>query len=129
MQSNQDVLIAVGVVAEPSAIGRGLGCECSGIITDIGPGVSRHRVGDRVVVCSSGSFTTSMDVSEHLCVTAPDTMTFEDAASMPVVYSTAIYCLLDAARLAKGMVSTTGQSADDMNVPKNADNLIICSPS
>ncbi|KAJ0116060.1 hypothetical protein J7T55_005006 [Diaporthe amygdali] len=99
----KDVLISVGVVAEPSAIGRGLGCECSGVITDIGPGVSKHRVGDRVVVCSSGSFTTSMDVSEHLCVTAPDTMTFEQAASMPVVYSTAIYCLLDAARLAKGM--------------------------
>ncbi|KKY36228.1 putative polyketide synthase [Diaporthe ampelina] len=93
----------VGVVAEPSAIGRGLGCECSGVITDIGPGVSKHRVGDRVVVCSSGSFATSMDVSQHLCVTAPDTLTFEQAASMPVVYSTAIYCLLDAARLAGGM--------------------------
>lgn len=60
-----------------------------------------------------------MDVSEHLCVTAPDTMTFEDAASMPVVYSTAIYCLLDAARLAEGMVSTTGQSADDTYVTQN----------
>ncbi|KAK7718985.1 Type I Iterative PKS [Diaporthe eres] len=99
----KDVLISVGVVAEPSAIGRGLGCECSGVITDVGPGVSTHRVGDRVIVCSSGAFTTSMDVSEHLCVTAPDTMTFEQAASMPVVYSTAIYCLLDAARLAEGM--------------------------
>lgn len=105
MQSKQDVLIAVGVVAEPSAIGRGFGCECSGVITDVGPGVSKHRVGDRVIVCSSGSFTTSMIVSEHLCVTAPDTMTFEQAASMPVVYSTAIYCLLDAARLTEGMVS------------------------
>lgn len=106
-KNNQDVLISVGVVAEPSAIGRGLGCECSGVITDIGPDVSKHRVGDRVVVCSSGSFTTSMDVSEHLCVTAPDTLTFEQAASMPVVYSTVIYSLLDAARLAEGMVSTT----------------------
>lgn len=105
-ETHQDVLISVGVVSEPSAIGRGLGCECSGVITDIGPGVSKHRVGDRVIVCSSGSFTTNMDVSEHLCVTAPDTVTFEQAASMPVVYSTAIYCLLDAARLVKGMVST-----------------------
>jgi NADPH:quinone reductase-like Zn-dependent oxidoreductase len=67
--------------------------------------VSKHRVGDRVMVCSSGSFTTSMDVSEHLCVTAPDALTFEQAASMPVVYSTVIYSLLDAARLAEGMVS------------------------
>lgn len=102
----------MGVVAEPSAIGRGLGCECSGIITDIGPGVSKHCVGDRVIVCSSGSFATSMDVSQHLCVTAPDTLTFEEAASMPVVYSTAIYCLLDAARLSEGMVSTAQKSAD-----------------
>lgn len=99
------MLISVGVVAEPSAIGKGLGCECSGVISEIGPGVSKHCVGDRVMVCSSGSFTTSMNVSEHLCVTAPDTLTFEQAASMPVVYSTVIYSLLDAARLAEGMVS------------------------
>lgn len=114
MKNDQDVLIAVGVVSEPSAIGRGLGCECSGVITDVGPGVSKHRVGDRVIVCSSGSFTTSMIVSEHLCVTAPDNMTFEQAASMPVVYSTAIYCLLDAARLAKGMVSLAPPVLDDI---------------
>lgn len=111
---NQDVLISVGVVAEPSTIGRGLGCECSGVVTEIGPGVSKHRVGDRVMVCSSGSFATSMEVSEHLCVTAPDTLTFEEAASMPVVYCTVIYSLLDAARLADGMVSAARQTADDM---------------
>ncbi|KAL1861418.1 hypothetical protein Daus18300_008949 [Diaporthe australafricana] len=47
-----------------------------------------------------------MNVSEHLSVTAPDNMTFEQAASMPAVYSTAIYCLLDASKLDEGMVQS-----------------------
>lgn len=90
--------------------------------------MSKHRVGDRVMVCSSGSFATSMVVSEHLCVTAPDTLTFEEAASMPVVYCTVIYSLLDAARLADGMVSDARQTVDDMRHRSSLTLLCYLSP-
>lgn len=95
------------------------------MITEVGHGVSKHRVGDRVMVCSSGSFTTSMDVSEHLCVTTPDTLTFEEAASMPVVYSTVIYSLLDAARLTEGMVSTYHRATCGWYAAQNTTDTVI----
>lgn len=82
-----------------------MGYECSGTVTAVGSGVTEHRVGDRVICSSSGSFTTSLQVSDTLCVKMPDTLTFEEGASMLAVYCTAIYCLLDVGRLARGMVS------------------------
>lgn len=106
----QDVLVSLGIVAEPYSIGRGMGYECSGTVTAVGSSVTEHRVGDRVIASSSGSFTTSLQVSETLCVKMPDTLTFEEGASMLAVYCTAIYCLLDVGRLARGMVS---QPSDD----------------
>ena len=101
----KDVLVSLGVIAEPYSIGRGMGYECSGVVTAVGSGVRDHCVGDRVLACSSGSFTSSLRVSETLCAKMPDSMTFEEGATLPAVYCTAIYCLLDAGRLSKGMVS------------------------
>jgi NADPH:quinone reductase-like Zn-dependent oxidoreductase/2-polyprenyl-3-methyl-5-hydroxy-6-metoxy-1,4-benzoquinol methylase len=99
----KDVLICLGVITEPSSIGRGMGYECSGEVITVGSGVTKHRIGDRVIASSSGSFTTSHYVSEQLCAKLPDAMSFEDGATLPAVYCTAIYCLLDTGRLKKGM--------------------------
>ncbi|VBB84212.1 Putative polyketide synthase [Podospora comata] len=99
----KDVLVSLGIIAEPYSIGRGMGYECSGTVTAVGSSVTEHRVGDRVIASSSGSFTTSLQVSETLCVKMPDTLTFEEGASMLAVYCTVIYCLLDVGRLARGM--------------------------
>jgi len=99
----KDVLVSLGVVAEPYSIGRGMGYECSGIVTAVGSGVRDVQVGDRVTASTSGSFTTSLVVSDTLCAKMPDSMSFEEGASMLAVYCTAIYCLLDAAHLSKGM--------------------------
>lgn len=101
----QDLLIALGVVTGKANIGNGLGFECSGVVTAVGPGVTRHRVGDRVVAASSGAFTTSLRIDERLCFGMPDALTFEDGASMAAVYSTSIYSLMDVAKLSKGMAS------------------------
>jgi NADPH:quinone reductase-like Zn-dependent oxidoreductase len=49
----------------------------------------------------------------------PDSMTFEEGATMSAVYCTAIYCLMDAARLSKGQVRTpteTSQSRTTLTV-------------
>ncbi|WYZ43619.1 hypothetical protein EsH8_VII_000055 [Colletotrichum jinshuiense] len=99
----KDVLISLGVITEPYSIGRGLGYECSGTVTAVGPNVSEFRVGDRVIAGCSGSFTTVLQAPKELCSKIPDSMSFEEAATIMAVYCTAIYCLLDVGRLTKGM--------------------------
>ena len=68
---------------------------------------SQFKPGDRVMVSASGSLATRTAVDERLCALIPDSMTFEDAASMPAVYCTAVYSLITAGRLRKGEVGHT----------------------
>lgn len=94
----------MGVITEKSSIGRGFGYEGSGIVIETGQSAKKFKKGDRVIISSSGSFTSTHQVSETLCTRIPDGMTFEEGAAMSAVYCTAIYCLIDAARLSKGQV-------------------------
>ncbi|RYP07435.1 hypothetical protein DL765_009146 [Monosporascus sp. GIB2] len=99
----KDVLISSGAIVEPSSIGRGMGYECSGVITAVGPLVTKHCIGDRVIVSGTGGFfATSVQRSQHVWK-MPDSMTFEEGATFPVVYFAAIYSLLDCGHLVKGM--------------------------
>lgn len=100
---SQDVLSANGIVDIPE---EGLGLEASGIVTTVGPGVKDLRVGDRVFLLSRGSFSTSVTVPEELCEKIPDSLSLQDAATMPCVYATAMYSLFDVGRLRKGQVVT-----------------------
>lgn len=43
-------------------------------------------------------------MSELLCAKIPDSLSFDEAATIPVVYATAIACLTDLARLSKDQV-------------------------
>ncbi|RFU77059.1 polyketide synthase [Trichoderma arundinaceum] len=98
----KDVLISLGIITDKIGIGRGMGCECAGIISEIGSKVTKYKVGDRVALSHSGSFITSQNVSQYVCAKIPDEMTFEEAAAIPATYCTAIYGLIDAGRLSKG---------------------------
>lgn len=99
----------MGVITEKSSIGAGLGYEGSGVITKVGAGIKTHRVGDRVIMSSSGSFTTTKCISQKLCARMPDSMTFEEGATISAAYCTAIYCLMHAGRLSKGQVRALQQ--------------------
>lgn len=95
----KDVLMAMGIV---DLNGRGLGCERSGIVTKIGPDVKYLKEGDRVLCCSDGSFSTSLSASELYCAKIPESLNFVEAATIPLVYGTVIYGLMDIAHLSKG---------------------------
>lgn len=82
-----------------------LGHEASGVVRGIGPNVKNLEVGDRVLLAGRSTFSTSITVSEVLCAKIPDEMTFVEAASMPVVYATAMQALMTVGRLEKGQVS------------------------
>jgi NADPH:quinone reductase-like Zn-dependent oxidoreductase len=86
---------------------RIFGYEAAGVVQRIGPDVKNLAIGDRVVVMAFGTFTTDLITTEILCEKFPDNMSFVDGASMPSVFATAIYSLVDIARLQEGQVSTT----------------------
>lgn len=51
-----------------------------------------------------GCFATHITLPGMLCVKIPDTLTFDDAATMPVVYLTALHSLLYVGGLKRGEV-------------------------
>ena len=96
--------MAQGIITDTGAIDNGLGLECSGIVSEVGAGVDGFKAGDRVGALTCGAFSTSHVVPQSLCFRMPDGMSFDEAASIPVVYATVIYGMLDLARLESGMV-------------------------
>ncbi|KAJ5296368.1 uncharacterized protein N7443_007261 [Penicillium atrosanguineum] len=80
----------------------GFGIESSGIVSRVGPGVTDLRVGDRVMLLGDGSFGSHVVTPERLCTRIPTSLNFEDAASMPAVFATAVCSLLYIGKLQKG---------------------------
>ncbi|KAJ4207018.1 hypothetical protein NW759_014016 [Fusarium solani] len=95
----RDVLSANGIIDIPE---EGFGLEATGVVTRLGPDVKDLRIGDRVILFSRGSFSTSIITSEKLCEVIPDELSFEEGATMPCVYATAIYSLIDIGGLKRG---------------------------
>lgn len=93
----KDVVIVMGQVASPY-----LGIECSGTISRVGSRVSSLYVGDRVCAMSLGGYSTYARCLASSASAIPDSMSFEVAASIPVVYCTAYYGIMDLARLEHG---------------------------
>ncbi|TGO25707.1 hypothetical protein BPAE_0074g00160 [Botrytis paeoniae] len=103
----KDILYAMGIFEENKAQYSGLGAECAGIITKVGSKVINLNVGDRVLAFNGNSFSTSIKTTPDLCAKIPDTLSFEDTATMPCIYSTVIYGLQDMARLEAGQIYAT----------------------
>lgn len=82
-----------------------LGHEASGVVRSVGPNVTNLRVGDRVMLVGRSTFSTSIVISELLCAKIPDEMSFVEAATMPIVYGTAMQAIVTVGRLEKGQVS------------------------
>ncbi|MDG9715512.1 type I polyketide synthase [Streptomyces sp. DH24] len=95
----RDVLNVLGTY--PGDAGR-LGYEGAGVITEIAPDVTGLAVGDRVMGLLCGAFGPSAVTDAHLLARVPKGWTFEQAASVPVVFLTAYYALVDLAGLRAG---------------------------
>lgn len=79
-----------------------LGHEAAGVVTKVSPGASGVSVGDRVVVFGKGSFANRIQTSPARIHRIPDGMSFEEAATLPVVYLTGIHSLLEHGNLSAG---------------------------
>ncbi|TEA18286.1 Highly reducing polyketide synthase azaB [Colletotrichum sidae] len=101
----RDVLVALGQLDETI-----MGYECSGVITKLGPEAlerSGLKVGDRVCAILRGHWATKVSINWHCAVRIPDSMSFEQAATIPMVFATAYHGLYDIGRLAKGEIVLT----------------------
>src|SRR6185312_3778964 len=81
----RDRLLFNGMAPQAS----GLGCDCAGVVAELGPGVATFQVGDRVVALADSPIADSVTVSVDNVVPAPCPDLF-DAATMPVPYLTAL---------------------------------------
>ena len=95
----RDVMGALGMY--PGTAGPP-GAECAGEIIAVGAGSKNARKGDRVMALAAGSLASFAIASEKHVWPIPETMSFEDAATIPVAFLTAYYALFHVARLAPG---------------------------
>ena len=102
----KDLMIATGTlpnsVFEAGYTGSRLGIECSGIATAVGENVSHITVGQEVLACAPATMAAHTRVDARFVLPKPRQLTFEEAAGIPVAFSTATYALQHLARLQKG---------------------------
>ncbi|OLN87132.1 Lovastatin diketide synthase LovF 17 [Colletotrichum chlorophyti] len=96
----KDVVVTMGIVpGDETALGH----EAAGIVTRIAPNSSGgFAVGDRVVVFGKGCFANRVQTTPSRVHRIPDSLTLEEAATLPVVYLTAFYSLIDIGNLSAG---------------------------
>jgi NADPH:quinone reductase-like Zn-dependent oxidoreductase/SAM-dependent methyltransferase/acyl carrier protein len=102
----KDVMIALGLLSGP-ALERGwagdvLGLECAGTVVAVGSGVSEFRAGDSVVAFGRHCFSSHVTTPASFAVHKPASMSFEEAATIPVAFLTAEYALRRIGRLRRG---------------------------
>lgn len=93
----KDIMISMGQLSSPY-----LGVECSGVITAVGSKVTDLAVGDKVCAMSEGAYATHTRCPGTSVQKIGNTLSFEEAATIPVIYCTAYYSLFDLGRLTKG---------------------------
>ncbi len=96
------------------------GGESSGIITEIGSGVSGFNIGDRVIVSSGfGSFAEKILVDPDALTIIPDEMDHNTASAFLMTYGTSHHALKDRADIKEGeslLVLGAAGNSDDMLV-------------
>lgn len=79
------------------------GGEVSGVISAVGEGVTRFKVGDRVLASTGwGGFAEKLALEEQRCTPIPDDMPFDEAAAFVLTYGTSYYALKDRGHIKAG---------------------------
>src|SRR5260370_23111464 len=95
----RDVLNALGLY--PGDAGS-LGLECAGEIVALGEGIDGFKLGESVVALAPGSFSSFVTTSAAYVVCKPESLSFEEAATIPVTFLTAYYGLGKLAKMSRG---------------------------
>lgn len=100
----KDVLRALGMIPDlPGGhVSAGFGGEAAGRVTRVGPGVTTVQPGDEVMAIAPNAFGRYSVTLAPLAVPIPRGLSWEQAATIPMVYLTAYHALVNQARLQKG---------------------------
>ncbi|CAI7573351.1 unnamed protein product [Penicillium crustosum] len=93
----KDIVVSMGQLAQSY-----IGIECSGVVSSVGSNVKNFKVGQRVMAMPEGCFSTYARCSATSAAEIPAGMSFEVAATVPVVFCTAYYSLFDLGHLQAG---------------------------
>lgn len=85
-----------------------LGEDVAGVVTAVGPGVTRFAVGDEVFGSARGSWAERASAREDLVQPLPSGVSFEQAAAVPMSGYTALQALRAAGDIAGKRVAITG---------------------
>jgi putative PIG3 family NAD(P)H quinone oxidoreductase len=97
-----DLLQKAGLYPPPPGASQVLGLECSGVISEVGPG-SSWQVGDRVcALLAGGGMAEEVVVDGRHVLAVPDEMSLAEAAALPEVYATVWLNLFQLAALKPG---------------------------
>ena len=94
-----DVKVSALNKADVATATENMGLECAGVITELGKNIRHLRKGDRVMAIGSGCHRTTVRTSEHLCQRIPESLSFQQCASIPLAYCTAYLALIKTADL------------------------------
>lgn len=102
----RDVMVGLGLL-DDDLLGAGLtqaalGFECSGRIVRVGPGVTQHSPGDAVMGFAAGAFASHVTCPDWHFFPVPDNLDLESAATIPVVFATAWYALVERGHVRPG---------------------------
>lgn len=88
-----DVMVREGTYPVMPALPAVLGLEGSGVVEDVGQGVSSFHKGQRVSFFGQGSYAEKVVVDSSSLIPLPDDIDFDSAAAFPVIYLTAYHLL------------------------------------
>jgi mycoketide-CoA synthase len=94
-----DVMVALGLVSLGEVA---LGGEGAGVVLEVGPGVEDLAPGDHVMGLMTGALGPIAVADRRVVARVPEGWSFTQAASVPVVFLTAYYALVDLARVQRG---------------------------
>jgi len=98
-----DILITQGKYQVRPELPFSPGAEVAGIVREVGEGVERFSVGDRVsALLEYGGFASTVAAPQERVFAMPPRMTVEEAAAMGIVYQTSYVGLVHRAKLREG---------------------------
>ena len=98
-----DVLMIQGLYQYQPPLPFTPGGESAGIISEIGDGVTKFKVGDKVfAMTGTGAFAEKILAHENSCTLIPDSMDYDSAAALSMTYGTSLYALKQRAKIQPG---------------------------
>ncbi|KAE9372739.1 putative polyketide synthase, partial [Stipitochalara longipes BDJ] len=93
----RDIMVAMDQIPD-----KLLGFEASGVITRVGKGVKQFQVGDAVCTLGHGAHRAFFRNKAMFCQYIPEGISFEEAATLPLIHCTAYHALVRIARVEAG---------------------------